>query len=174
MFRRPAAQAWEEHYSSLLVANGFQRLQTVLASTNVERDLRGVVHGDDFVLEGRDKDLDWVLEILSKVYELKNRGRLGFGPNDVRKIDILGRVVELTDQGIVWKGDSRHQQLLEEHFGMKADTKVLNKNGYEDDEGQGGPDDEDELAPEECSKFRMLAARLNYMAQDNPMLQFPA
>ena len=27
---------------------------------------------------------------------------------------------------------------------------------------------------EECKAFRMLAARLNYMAQDNPWLQFPA
>ena len=171
---RPAAQAWEEHYSSLLVANGFKRLQTVpVAFTNAERDLHGVVHGDDFVLEGRDKDLDWVLEILSKVYELKNRGRLGFGPNDVRKIDILGRVVELTEQGIVWKGDSRHQQLLEEHFGMKADTKVLNKNGYEDDP-QAEEDKNEELSAEEGKVFRMLAARLNYMAQDNIVLQFAA
>ena len=27
---------------------------------------------------------------------------------------------------------------------------------------------------EECKAFRMIAARLNYMAQDNPWLQFPA
>ena len=27
---------------------------------------------------------------------------------------------------------------------------------------------------EECKEFRMLAARLNYTAQDNPWLQFPA
>ena len=50
--------------------------------------------GDDFVWEGRDEDLDWVLNLLEKEYELKNRGRLGFGPKDVRKIDILGRVIE--------------------------------------------------------------------------------
>jgi hypothetical protein len=61
-----------------------------------------------------------------------------------------------------------------EHFGVKDHTKALTKNGYEDDRDQEWQDDVDELAPEECRKFRMLAARINYMAQNNPMLQFPA
>ena len=47
---------------------------------------------------------------------------------------------------------------------MDDKTKVLTKNGYED-----GPEQ-----VEECKAFRMIAARLNYMAQDNPWLQFPA
>ena len=33
---------------------------------------------------------------------------------------------------------------------------------------------ETELSMEKCKAFRMIAARLNYMAQDNPWLQFPA
>ena len=86
--------------------------------------MNGAVHGDDFVWEGQDKDLDWVLKVMKDKYELKNRGRLGFGPNDVRKIDILGRTVELTDKGITWQGDPRHQKLLEEYFGMDENTKV--------------------------------------------------
>ena len=61
---------------------------------------------------------------------LKNRGRLGFGPNDVRKIDMLGRVIELTHEGITWQGP-RHCDLLQEYFGMDDKTKVLTKNGYE-------------------------------------------
>jgi hypothetical protein len=171
---RPAAQAWEEHYSALLVANGFERLKTVpVAFSHAGRDLHGVVHGDDFVWEGRDEDLDWILQVLSKEYELKNRGRLGFGPKDVRKIDILGRVIELTNEGIKWTGDPRHQQLLEDHFGMNADTKVLSKNGYDDDpEPEDGTNEE--LTADEGKTFRGLAARLNYMAQDNLFLQYPA
>ena len=171
---RPAAQAWEEHYSALLVTNGFVRLKTVpVAFSHADRDLHGVAHGDDFVWEGRDKDLDWILGVLSKEYELKNRGRLGFGPKDVKKIDILGRTVELTERGIVWSGDSRHQQLLEDHFGMKPDTKVLSKNGYDDDP-PAEDDANEELEIEEGKVFRGLAARLNFMAQDNLFLQFPA
>jgi hypothetical protein len=172
---RPAAQAWEEHYSALLGRHGFKRLTTVpVVFVHQGRDLCGVVHGDDFVWEGRDDDLDWVLKLLENEYELKNRGRLGLGPKDVRKIDMLGRVIEIDETGITWVGDPRHTDLLKEYFGMNANTKTLSKNGYEEDGNQWGHGSENELAPEECRQFRRLAARLNYMAQDNPMLQFPA
>ena len=171
---RQAAQAWEEHYSALLVSRGFKRMKSVpVVFVHEERGMSGAVHGDDFVWEGQDKDLDWVLKVMQDQYELKNRGRLGFGPNDVRKIDILGRTVELTDKGITWQGDPRHQKLLEEYFGMDENTKVLTKNGYDDE-----PDTEEQpkgdLSAEECKAFRGLAARLNYMAQDNLLVHFPA
>jgi hypothetical protein len=117
--------------------------------------------------------LDWVLKVMKDQYELKDRGRLGFGPNDVRKIDMLGRIIELTNEGITWQGDPRHQKLLEEYFGMDENTKVLSKNGYDEEPEQEEQRDE-ELSAEECKAFRGLAARLNFMAQDNPLLQFPA
>ena len=131
---RPAAQAWEEHYSALLKNHGFKRLKSVP-----------------------------VQKLLEDKYELKNRGRLGFGPNGVRKIDMLGRVIELTHEGITLQGDPRHFDLMQEYFGMDDKTKILTKNGYED-----GPEQvqlrETELSMEECKAFRMIAARLNYMA----------
>jgi hypothetical protein len=54
---------------------------------------------------------------------------------------------------------------------MKADTKILNKNGYEDDPPAEEATNE-ELSAEEGKVFRRLAARLNYMAQDNIFLKF--
>ena len=51
--------------------------------------------------------------------------------------------------------------------------KVLTKNVFED-----GPElvelRETELSMEECKMFRIIAVRINFMAQDNPWLQFPA
>ena len=173
---RPAAQVWEEHYSKLLKDHGFKRLQSVpVAFVHDTRDLMGVVHGDDFVFVGLDEDLDFVLKVLSGEYGVKNRGRLGKGPGDVRKIDMLGRNIEVTDFGVTWEGDPRHQALLEKHFGMNDATKVLTKNGYPDAVEQGGQQTEDApLTVSEAKTYRMLAARLNFMAQDNPMLQYPA
>ena len=46
-------------------------------STSLHDVRWGDPYGDDFVWEGRDEDLDWILQVLSKEYELKNRGRLG-------------------------------------------------------------------------------------------------
>ena len=173
---RPAAQAWEEHYSALLKEHGFQRLRSVpVAFVHETRDLMGVVHGDDFVFVGLDEDLDFVLKILGSRYEIKNRGRLGRGSKDVQTIDMLGRTIKITKEGISWEGDPRHQDILVKHFGMNDSTKVLNKNGYGDVQWQGGsPEEEVELTVSEAKTYRMLAARLNYMAQDNPLLQYPA
>jgi hypothetical protein len=126
------------------------------------------------VWEGRDSDLDWVLGLLENEYELKNRGRLGMGPKDLRKIDMLGRVIEVDESGITWAGDPRHTEILKEYFGMNDQTKALNRNGYEEVDGEGGQDNDEELSGDECKSFRMLAARLNYMAQDNPAIQYPA
>jgi hypothetical protein len=58
-----------------------------------------VVHGDDFVFTGSDEELV-VLKLLQKHYEIKNRGRLGSGPNDAKEIDVLGRTVQLHDWGL--------------------------------------------------------------------------
>jgi hypothetical protein len=99
--------------------------------------------------------VDWVLKMLHK----------GTGPKDARKVDMLDRVIELTDEGIVWSGDPRHQYLLEEYFGRDSNTKVLGSNGYEGDQNEN--EEEDELTAVECKGFRLLAARLNYLAQDS-------
>ena len=56
---------------------------------------------------------------------------------------------------------------------MDGNIKILSKNGY-DEEPEHEEQQEGELAAEECKAFRMLAARLNYMSQDNPWLQYPA
>jgi len=102
--------------------------------THPERDMIGVVRRDDFIWEGVDKDLDWILKVLESEYELKNRGRLGLGKGDIQEIDMLGRIITIDEGGISWKVDPRHLNLLVEYFGMKDNTKILNKIGYEEDE----------------------------------------
>ena len=146
-----------------------------VAFVHETRDLMGVVHGDDFIFVGLDEDLDYAEKLLTDQYEVKNRGRLGTGPGDVREIDVLGRIIKMEDDGITWEGDPRHQVKLEEYFGMDKSSKGLTKNGYKDDQAQGGRQDSPEyLTNEEAKSYRMLAARLNYMGQDNVFIQFPA
>ena len=126
---RRAAQACEEHYSALLKANVFERLKSVpVAFIHKERDMIGVVHGDDFIWEGCDEDLDTALKVLEKEYELeneyelKNRGGLGLGPSDVRKIDTSStpmkvlRGVETQDTRSCSKiiSDGRHYESAEQ------------------------------------------------------------
>ena len=48
-----------------------------------------------------------------------------------------------------------------------------NSASLEKDEGNVG-EDETEMDPPDARSFRGLAARLNYLAQDSPELQFPS
>ena len=69
-----------------------------------------------------------------------------------------------------YEADPKHRQLLLEQFGLEGAPKPCNLNGIQDpgDELDGGED-------VECaSEFRAAVARLNFLAQDSPELQFPA
>ena len=91
---RKAGQAWEDHYADVLFQAGFERgTASPVAFWHEGRSMWCIVHRDDFVY---DEDLDFVESIMKDAYEIKVRGRLGPGENDVRSIDILGRVLEKT------------------------------------------------------------------------------
>ena len=66
---------------------------------NEERQLRCVVHGDDFTFLGFEKDLDHIQWLMSKWYEMKVRGRLDGEPGGQNETTILNRRV-------LWYGDS--------------------------------------------------------------------
>ena len=133
------------------------------------RDLAGVVHGDDFVFVGLDQDLDYVLGVLKAHYDLKDRGRLGSGPEDKREIDMLGRTIRWHEWGMTWEGDDRHKKSVMEYFGLDDGSATLTKNGYKD-EGAEDSSAGQNLSHDEKRAYRMLAAKLNYMAQDNPAI----
>ena len=120
-----------------------------------------------------DEELDFILKLLQDNYEIKNRGRLGGGPKDVQDIVILGRIVKLHSWGLSWQADPRHREMILEHFGMDERTKSLSKNGYKEEVPNEG-EQEEELQADEAREFRGLAARANYLAQDDPSIQFPA
>ena len=95
---------------------------------------------------------------------------------------MLGRIIEIDGEDITLKGDPRRLEVLKEYFGTGKATKVLPKNGFDDGAPGGGwqrhddddDDDDDGLTATDPKKCSMLAARLNYMGQDNPMIQLPA
>ncbi len=63
--------------------------------------------------------------------------------------------------------------MVMEQFGLDEYSKILMKNGYKEDESKGEKE-QHQLDPQECRAYRMLAARMNFMAQDNPAIQFAA
>ena len=75
---RTAASNWEKEYSNTLeMVGSCPGRATAVAFYHAEREVRIVVHGDDFVVEGRQSDLEWFRDVLAAKYILKVRGILG-------------------------------------------------------------------------------------------------
>ena len=63
---RRAGEAWEDHYSNLLMNMGFERAASIpVAFYHPSRVAWAVVNGDDFVFIGTDVDVDFILMELS-------------------------------------------------------------------------------------------------------------
>ena len=98
---RDAPARWEAYLAAELRKFGFvQGSASTCCFRHESRDIRCVVHGDDFVFAGSDRDLDWVQSCMEKSFLVKVVGRLGDGPRDLKEIRVLNRVVSWTTDGI--------------------------------------------------------------------------
>ena len=98
---RDAAQNWGAAYSDFMRSLGFkQGKASPCVFWHPERELRCVVHGDDFNVLGWGQQLDWFWAKIKSKFLSKHRGRLGPGPFDLKAIRILNRIVEWSAEGI--------------------------------------------------------------------------
>ena len=168
---RPAAQAWEEHYAERLVVEGFERGEgSAVSFWHRKKDFACAVHGDDFNFEGEEADLWWIRGLMKGWFEIKERRILGPEEKDSKEITILGRIVRWMVWGIEFEADPRHRKLVLEHFGFDEGSRELSVTGAAEEEEEG---DDEVLVGEEAREYRGITARLNYLAQDSPELQFP-
>ena len=130
------------------------------------------MHGDDFVAAGLAADLRWLSEYLRECFDIKVRATLGGDPDDDKQVVMLGRDVQWRDHGIELEADPRHRRLLLEGLGLDDSSSGLSHNG---EHAKGVEEEHDiELHGSEATCYRALCARLNFVAQDSPDLQYPA
>ena len=109
---------------------------------------------------------------MKKRFEIKVRAILGPEEKDDKEVVILGRRVRWTKSGIEFQADPRHRRVLAEHFGFGADSAAAAHNG--DHERKEDVADEEHMPKEDIKLFRGLVARMNYLAQDSPDVQYPS
>ena len=69
----------------------------------------------------------------------------------------------------------KHRKLLLERFGLDGNAKALSVNGdWGDWVSTAGEDQDTDAFHDEAKEFRAAVARLNYLTQDSPDVQFPA
>jgi hypothetical protein len=162
---RPAAKAWEEDYAAKLCSAGF--IRGVAAPTvffHPEWDVRIVVHGDDFTTIGRQQFLDKFRDLMAGWYLMTVKGILGPEAGDEKELRILNRRLRVEHDALVYEPDPKHVQLLCEEFGLQHNSKGLDS-PFLKDEFKNMQDDW-ELDSGEATRFRALAARASYIAQD--------
>ena len=92
---RPAASAWEVHYSEKLEHAGFVRGHAcAVLCYHEERDLSLAVHGDDFILCGAGEELTWITQQMQEWYEIKVRATLGPEEGDDKEVVVFGRTAK--------------------------------------------------------------------------------
>ena len=98
---RDAAQNWGAAYSEFMKSIGFkQGKSSPCVFCHSERELRYVVHGDEFTVLGWESQVDWFWQKIKTKFLSKHRGRSGPGPSDLKSIRILNRIVEWSAEGI--------------------------------------------------------------------------
>ena len=100
---------------------------------------------------------------------------MGGGPNDVRELRLLNRIIRWTPQGLLYEADPRHaEQLIRdlEQFGEKSVRSTLSSPGLRRD--AESVEAATPLGAEAVEIYRDLSARANYLSLDRPDLAFAA
>jgi hypothetical protein len=169
---RPAASAWEKDYSEKLLALGFKK--GVAAPTVFfceSKNVRCVVHGDDFTFTGKKKDLEMIAKAMKEVYELKVRAVLGDGVSDDKEITILNRKLSWGEDGLKYEADEKHVEEILKYFNLSKESRGLDAPSIRESATEA-TEDSKPLDAKGATEFRGLAARANYLSLDRADIQY--
>ena len=178
---RDAARNWEEELRKFLESIGGK---VGVASTCVysfgNKDVKAAVHGDDLILSGQPEELEWIRKEFTKRFEIRVQV-LSDGNGEIK---ILNRIIRKNFGGITIEADPRHVEAIIEQLGLAGAKGLSTPCEVEKERRRETPhltsstaENEEEdvsLDFEQARRYRGIAARLNYLAQDRPDLKFAA
>ena len=135
------------------------------------RQIRCLVHGDDFVSVGQPEELKWMRAKLSQRFEIKT-SMVGMNTHDgeIKEARILNRVIRVTSQGWEYLADQRHVDLIIQETGASDKSTLTHPGG--DKKVMEEESSSKELTGSEATRFRAVAARANYLSADRPDIQY--
>jgi hypothetical protein len=162
---RDAPKRWEAFLADQLRKLGFaQGRASPCCFQHSSRDLRCVVHGDDFVFAGPVGELNWARAMMAECFLTKVVGRLGGGAGEVRELRILNRIVRWADDGLRYEADPRHAEIVVRGLGA---VRAVSSPGTPSRDMHPPAGDQALSVPEDLARlFRSYAARANYLAMD--------
>eukprot|EP00400_MALV-I_sp_L67-5_P000321 gene321-biopygen669 len=127
-----------------------------------ERDIRVVVHGDDFTFLGPPSQMNWVAKEMATHVQMRIPGRIGHGRADT-SMRLLTRVITWSQDKVTFEPDRRHAEIICRQLELHAGDKPVGSPGIATKEAM---DDESPLPPAQAIRYRALTARAMYLAQD--------
>ena len=138
---------------------------------NETSEVRLVTHVDDFLCVGPQGALRDFYNELREILDLKCVV-LGPGREESQEGTFLGRTIQWHDWGIAWRGDRKILDDMLVEWGMERSSVVSTPSVKEEcsKAGEGG----ETLIRDEArvTRFRRGAAKLNYMALDDPRISY--
>ena len=137
---------------------------TMSAFHHRARNLRVVVHGDDFIAVGGRLAVGWFRGRLEGRFEIKHK-TIGCQDGEVVESRVLNRIIRRTSQGWEIEADQRHAELVVKVLNL-TEAKTVAAPG---EKAKPWQLDEDavELGPRQATGYRGIAARINYMALES-------
>ena len=105
---------------------GFKRgKSTPCAFHHQERNIRAVVHGDDFTVLAYKRNLDWFLAEIKGKSAITHTARLGPEDIDDKTVSILNRSVTWKENEIRVEADQRPAEIIIKDTGMNDRTRPI-------------------------------------------------
>ena len=152
------------HTSSALDLSGAE--DTLCVFWHPIRQIRALVHGDDYVPPGTVDNMEWLEKELLKAYEIKTQ-KVGMSVGYKTEGKVFNSVLRCTKDGWEMEADPRHAELVVEQLGLKDDKGIGTpglSGAYEDDIN----DDDVPLTGADITIHRAVIARCNYLGTDRP------
>eukprot|EP00973_Karenia_brevis_P072169 10025940-Karenia_brevis.AAC.1 len=109
---RDAPLNWALTYGNHLRSLGFRSGKaSPCIFWHKEKNLRVLVHGDDYACAGTLQELYWLEEMMKKKFEVKTQ-YLGPEAHCQQEIRFLSRIIRWTSAGIQYEADPRHQEII--------------------------------------------------------------
>ena len=121
-----ACMAAEMEITDFFTTHGFTPgIGSPVLFTNLVRDLRVSIHGDDITALGKGTDLLWLKEALETRYGLKYGGMLRPDSHDTKDATILTRLIHFGEDETTYESDPRHVQILVRELGLQDAKDVV-------------------------------------------------
>ena len=168
---RDASAAWQADLEKTMIELGFRPVvSTPCLCYHPLWRIRVVGHVDDLMCVGPRSGLDIFLEKLKVVYELTLKF-LGPDAGEEQQGKFLGRSICWRTDGLTWTGNVKLVKEALDEWDMREANEVETP-GMTDEYDVQSLLNADLMSKESAAKYRRTAAKLNYLALDNPLIAF--